>query len=159
MVYRCEGDDHTVVGFDTFAAKVLSGLGEVPSTLTDRGIIVEMRRKKSSEKVQRFSLLQDHASFRDIRRRLIPWSLDFAEEIQKARPQIPKGLNHRAATTGRRYLRLPSSPGNSGPRKPVTRQRSFPSGMIPMSSRIFEQSCFETYGRRSTKRLVTISDE
>ncbi|MBZ0253684.1 MAG: hypothetical protein K8I02_10125, partial [Candidatus Methylomirabilis sp.] len=51
---RCEGDDHRLRRFSTWAPKVFAGIGRLPDTLEDRSIVVRLRRKLPEERVRRF---------------------------------------------------------------------------------------------------------
>jgi putative DNA primase/helicase len=54
-VWRCVGDDHEPKSFNTFGMKAIAGINAIKlaSTITDRSIILELRRKKPNEKVER----------------------------------------------------------------------------------------------------------
>jgi putative DNA primase/helicase len=65
--------------------------------MEDRAIVVELRRKLPSEKVQRFSVLDDQSEFKEIRRKLVRWAIDNRKPLGGARPQLPPGLNDRAS--------------------------------------------------------------
>jgi putative DNA primase/helicase len=95
-VWRCDGEENDVRAFDVFGPKVLSGIGKLPDTLTDRSIIIKLKRKLQNEKVKRFSLLDDQNEWINIRARLLRWSKDNGEKISEARPELPKELNDRA---------------------------------------------------------------
>ena len=96
-VLRCVGEDKEVVSYDAFGAKVLAGIGHIPDTMEDRAIVVELRRKLPSEKVRRFSVLDDQSEFKEIRRKLTRWAIDHRKPLGVARPQVPPGLNDRAS--------------------------------------------------------------
>ena len=96
-VLRCVGEDKEVVSYDCFGAKVLAGIGHIPDTMEDRAIVVELRRKLHSEKVRRFSVLDDQSEFKEIRRKLVRWAADHRRLLGVARPHLPSGLNDRAS--------------------------------------------------------------
>ena len=96
-VLRCVGEDKDVVSYDAFGAKVLAGIGHIPDTMEDRSVVVELRRKLENEKVRRFSVLEDQAEFKEIRRKLLRWAQDWGKTVGATRPLIPYGLNDRAA--------------------------------------------------------------
>lgn len=56
VVTRCVGQGSAIVpaDFRVFCPKVLSAIGNLPTTLSDRAIVVVMQRRKDSEKVGRF---------------------------------------------------------------------------------------------------------
>jgi putative DNA primase/helicase len=96
-VLRCVGEEKEVVSFDAFGAKVLAGIGHIPDTMEDRAVVVELRRKLETEKVRRFSVLDDQSEFKEIRRRLVRWARDNRRALRTARPEIPFGMNDRAS--------------------------------------------------------------
>src|SRR5699024_6667815 len=94
-VVRCVGDDHEPTMFNSFAPKVLCGIGSLPGTVMDRSIPLRMRRKKVSERVERLR----HSSkeeWQSLRERLARWSLDNASAVHGCRPGYIPGLNDRA---------------------------------------------------------------
>jgi putative DNA primase/helicase len=54
-VLRSVGDEHEPRDFSTWCPKVLALIGALPSTLDDRSIIVSMRRKTPTERVERLT--------------------------------------------------------------------------------------------------------
>ncbi|MGA2765107.1 MAG: DUF3631 domain-containing protein [Spirochaetia bacterium] len=96
-VLRCVGEEKEVVSYDAFGAKVLAGIGHIPDTMEDRSVVVELRRKLESEKVRRFSVLDDQTEFKEIRRKHLRWANDYGKTVGRARPALPYGLNDRAA--------------------------------------------------------------
>ena len=91
---RCVGDDHTPTKFNTWAAKALSGIGHPADTLLDRSIILELRRKLPSEKVERIR----HAGadlFNELSAKLARFAEDNTEAARAARPTLPHTLNDR----------------------------------------------------------------
>lgn len=54
FVPRCVGRDHEVKKFSVYCPKAILAIGNLPDTLTDRSIVVSMRRHLKSEVVARF---------------------------------------------------------------------------------------------------------
>ena len=96
FVIRTVGDDHEPKRFITWCAKVLCGIGKIAYTLTDRSIIIEMRRKLAGEKVENIHLSEDHG-FGEFRSRLLRWRDDLIEDFRALRPERIAGINDRAA--------------------------------------------------------------
>ena len=94
-VWRCVGDKHMPTAFDVFGPKVLAGIGKLPSTLMDRGIIVQLRRKLPSETIVRQRDIPA-AYFRTIQSKLARMAIDYATLISAARPTLPDTLSDRA---------------------------------------------------------------
>lgn len=115
VVYRCEGESFNVVGFDCFGPKVLSGIGRLPDTVEDRAIIIDMRRKLESEKVTRFSVLDDGEIYAGLRSKLARWSQDHGAEIGLYRPTVPAELNDRASDDWTPLLAIADLAGGNWP--------------------------------------------
>jgi len=56
-IMRTVGDEHEPVLFVTWCAKAIAKIGKLPGTLEDRSILISLRRKGRSERVERFSRL------------------------------------------------------------------------------------------------------
>jgi putative DNA primase/helicase len=95
-VLRCIGDDKVPELFPTFAPKALGMNGRrLPPPTLSRSIFVEQRRRKKSEKIEKFKH-QDDNELADLRSRLRRWSLDNADALRNAKPHVPDELANRA---------------------------------------------------------------
>jgi putative DNA primase/helicase len=94
-VWRCVGEKFVPTPFDVFGAKVLAGIGRLPPTLIDRGIIVPLRRKLPTEITVRQRDVPA-TYFREIQSKLARMVLDYASAIAAARPPLPDALSDRA---------------------------------------------------------------
>jgi putative DNA primase/helicase len=95
-VVRTVGQDFEPQTFSTWAPKATALIGELPGTLQDRAILIRLRRKLPSERVERF---RDGgpAVCRGLNAKLARWVHDHQSGILGRRPEIPDGLNDRAA--------------------------------------------------------------
>lgn len=82
--------------FSTWAPLLLSDIGDLPDTVRDRSIEIEMVRKRPEEKVQRLRL-KDGNDLNVLGRKSARWARDNLEILRTATPQIPSGLGDRAA--------------------------------------------------------------
>jgi putative DNA primase/helicase len=113
-VVRVVGDDQDVGLFSTFAPKVIAMIGELPATLTDRAIVIRLRRKQGGERTA--SLRLDRLADYDIYgRKVARWVHDAGDLIQAADPEVPDGLNDRAADNWRPLLALADTAGGEWP--------------------------------------------
>ncbi len=94
-IIRVVGDDFTPTAFNVWGAKALAGIGHLSDTLMDRAIILELRRKLADEKIERLRHAEPHL-FQTLTAKLARFSRDYAEKIQRARPELPQTLNDRA---------------------------------------------------------------
>lgn len=95
FVTRCTGDNHEPKRFSTWTPMVLASIGVLQSTIMDRSIIVEIKRKSKTEKVKRIHPdLQDKSISK--RQDLLKWSLDNMEELKLNQIEPPSLGNDRS---------------------------------------------------------------
>lgn len=94
-VIRTVGDTHEPTKFSTWGAKALCGIGSVPSTIQDRAIMLEMRRKLTGEKVERIRYAEPNL-FGNYQSKLARFAKDANDVIKNAKPALPDELNDRA---------------------------------------------------------------
>jgi hypothetical protein len=96
-VLRCEGEDSEVRRFDVFAPAVLAGIGDQADTVMDRSFIISMQRRAMGEEVAKLRMRE----LRELRSRLVPqilrWIADHVGDLSEAQPEVPDGLDDRAA--------------------------------------------------------------
>ncbi|MDC5290586.1 DUF3631 domain-containing protein [Acinetobacter baumannii] len=95
FVYRTVGDDHKIGRFNVWGAKAISGIGHLPDTLKDRSILLELRRKKKGEYVERLRHAPDEV-FVVLRQKLNRWASDNLDALKQAKPIAVDELNDRA---------------------------------------------------------------
>ncbi len=95
FVWRSVGDEHEPEQFSTWGAKAICGIGHQAATIMDRSIVLELRRKRADEQVERLRHA-DKSEFLTIRRKLARFAQDCGEQIAKARPDLPNALSDRA---------------------------------------------------------------
>lgn len=98
-ISRCVPPDWSVKEFSVFCAKCLAGLdnGRWPDTLLDRSIVLRLRRKASSEKVERFYRARVEAEVEPLREGLQEWADEHLDVLTAARPELPEAeLSDRA---------------------------------------------------------------
>jgi putative DNA primase/helicase len=160
-VLRCVGEEKEVVSFDAFGAKVLAGIGHIPDTMEDRAVVVELRRKLETEKVRRFSVLDDQSEFKEIRRRLVRWACDNRKALRSARPEIPYGLNNRASDNWSPLLAIADLAGGVWGREARSAALELSGGIRDEEQDIrFEllkdiRTIFEEEGARESKAVTT----
>jgi len=82
--------------FSTWCPQLLSGIGNLPDTVRDRSIEIDMQRKTRDQKVNRLRR-RDGGELHDIARKLVRWVADNMAALRESVPKIPTGLNDRAA--------------------------------------------------------------
>jgi Protein of unknown function (DUF3631) len=81
----------------TFAMAALAGIGSLPDTITDRAVIVPMRRRAPGEQVDRYRERRDAEPLRILGERLGEWISAHIDDLAKAEPDMP--VEDRAADT------------------------------------------------------------
>jgi hypothetical protein len=81
----------------SYAAVALAGLGWLPDTILSRSIIVRMRRRAPDETVAAFRRRVHAPEGETLCRRLAGWAATIMDEATEARPEMPLGVEDRAA--------------------------------------------------------------
>jgi hypothetical protein len=116
-VFRSEATGRKVEEreFDVFAPVALAGIGDLPDTVLDRSIIVPMRRRSPRERVDRYRVRTGNAvlhPLRDELARLAPLLVDL---LADARPELPDGIEDRAADCWEPLIVIADAAGGSWP--------------------------------------------
>lgn len=69
-----EGAAMKATEFDTFAALALAGIGDLPDTVMDRSVLLRMKRRRPSDKVDRWRFRQGREEGHEFRLRLTAWA-------------------------------------------------------------------------------------
>lgn len=88
---RCVGPQQIPTPFPTFAMVALAGIGRMPDTITDRAVVVKMRRRKPTERVAPFRERRDRAALDTARADLTAWlsDVDVREHLDAMEPDMP----------------------------------------------------------------------
>jgi hypothetical protein len=94
-VIRVVGEDFEPRAFRVWGAVVLAGIGQIPMTIEDRSITINMRRRLSHENIDR--LRRDAVDrLKMLGRRVARWAADNRSAMSDADPAMPDALNDRA---------------------------------------------------------------
>jgi hypothetical protein len=97
VVPRCAAKGDKLVDFRVFCAKIVAGIGSLPTTIADRSVRITMvRRKKRSEPVTRFRRRDVEPQATRLRDALATWAATAEETLRAARPDVPDIENDRA---------------------------------------------------------------
>jgi putative DNA primase/helicase len=114
-VLRCAGSDKTPHLFPTFCPKVIGMKGrKLPDTTMSRCIIIEMKRKKPSDRVDHFHHLDD-PELANLRRRAQRWTMDNIATLKTAEPELPTGFDNRLGDNWRLMLAIADLAGGEWP--------------------------------------------
>jgi uncharacterized protein DUF3631 len=96
-VYRIGGPQKTTLEpFEVFCPKALAGIGRLPETVADRSIVIELKRKARSERVERFRIREIEKAAEPLRARVAEWAAAHIDVLTDARPELPDLLDDRA---------------------------------------------------------------
>lgn len=118
FVIRVCGEDNEPRKFSTWGAKVVALIGKLQgrySTLHDRAIEVQLRRKLPTEKLAKLRHA-DETHFETLARQCRRFALDNGLALGKARPDIPDTLHDRAADNWEGLLAIADAAGGTWPR-------------------------------------------
>ena len=112
---RCVGPTHGVVDFPVFAAAALAGLGDLPDTLMSRSIIIRMRRRLASERIEPFRRRLHQPAGTELHNRLVDWCSTVSEQVGLAWPDMPDGVTDRPADVWEPILAIADAAGGHWP--------------------------------------------
>ena len=92
----------------------LAYIKHVDDQIRDRSVIVPMQRKAPGQSVEQLRLDQDQG-FGELARKAARWAADNLEELRRADPRVPSGLNDRAADNWRPLLAVADRAGGNWP--------------------------------------------
>jgi hypothetical protein len=98
----------------------LAAIGDLPDTLADRSIIVPMRRKKTGETVKPIRLAGRAGNglrerFDGLSRKAARWIVDNSQTLANAEPEMPTGMDDRAADNWSGLLAIADALGEEWP--------------------------------------------
>lgn len=115
VVIRCVGDDQTPTRFSVWCPKVLALIGRPPTTVLDRSILVELRRKTPADSVSRLRLDTIVEALAPLRQQCRRWADDNAEHLRGADPALPGRLHDRAMDNWRGMVAIADLAGDDWP--------------------------------------------
>lgn len=114
-VIRLVGDDHMPKSFSTWAPTVIAMIGKPADTIVDRSIMIEMRRKKPDEDIQRLILHKAEKPLGIIAQKIKRWMQDNFDALVKYESEVPQELNDRAMDNWRPLLAIADQIGGRVP--------------------------------------------
>jgi hypothetical protein len=116
---RCvvRGKSVTTEDLPCFAAVALGGLGDLPGTLMSRAIVIRMRRRAPTEKVEPFRRRQAEAQAEPLRAQLAAWAAAIEPTLEGLYPEMPDGVEDRDADVWEPLLVVADAAGGTWPQR------------------------------------------
>lgn len=94
-VIRCIGKDHETKQFNTWCPKIIAGIGDLPETVMDRSIVIQLQRKLNTQQKRRLRNIPN-SIFEELRQRCANFATENAAQLKILDIDIPESLNDRA---------------------------------------------------------------
>ncbi|MEC7702976.1 MAG: DUF3631 domain-containing protein [Pseudomonadota bacterium] len=111
-VIRTVGDNHEPRQFSTWAPTIIAMIGKPADTIVDRSIMIEMRRKRPDESINRFIYNKAIDGLSVLAQKCKRWVIDHYDLLQDADPDMPKELNDRATDNWRPLIAIAAQISN-----------------------------------------------
>ena len=116
VALRCEGESNTVRAFKAFAPAALAGIRELPGTLHDRAIVIELVRAKPREVRERFDSRRTDKEMA-LRQKCARWAADNFGALKDCDPQLPEIAFNRLADNWRPLFAIAEVIGADWPKR------------------------------------------
>jgi hypothetical protein len=104
QVPRCNAETNEPEIFSVWGAKVICGIGKLPPTTEDRSIVIQLKKKKPSEKLEKFRF-DKLGAFGDLKSKLKRFADDNLDALKEAGdPHLPEQLGDRPADNWRQLI-------------------------------------------------------
>ena len=115
QVLRTVGEDHEPRQFSTWSPAAIAMIGQLPDTLNDRSVIINLRRRKPEENVKPFR--SDRADdLRVLARKMARWAQDHESTLTTTDPDMGELMN-RTADNWRPLFSIADAAGAPWPKK------------------------------------------
>jgi hypothetical protein len=105
---KLEGRRREVDAFDVFGPKAIAGIGDLPATVTDRSIVIRMKRRAPGEQVAKF---RRRIASEEAKHIVLDWSTITVDPIA----DVPDELQDRAADSWEPLLAVADAAGGPWP--------------------------------------------
>src|SRR5262249_51302467 len=117
VVPRCIGEEKTPHPFPTFCPKALGMKGnKLLDTTLSRCIDIGLKRKRPSETVEHFRMIDD-VGLQELRQQALRWANDNGEALKGAEPEMPPGFDNRLGDNFRLLLAIAGLAGGEWPER------------------------------------------
>jgi Protein of unknown function (DUF3631) len=118
-VHRCttNGKKVETEELNAFAPVAVAGLRALPDTLASRAIFVRMKRRAPDEEIESFRHRYHPAEAKPIKEALIEWCEEIEGSIIGAEPDLPEGIEDRAADIWEPLISIADAAGDDWPKR------------------------------------------
>lgn len=118
-VHRCvnRGNRVETEELDAFAPVAVAGLRDLPDTLASRSVIIRMKRRAPDEQVEPFRYRYHADEAKPIREALSQWCAEHKASLCVAEPDLPQGIEDRAADCWEPLLAIADAAGADWPKR------------------------------------------
>lgn len=113
-VIRVVGEELEPRSFSTYSACAIALIGQLPSTLADRSVLIELRRRRPDEVIETFRFDRTD-QLDELACKISRWAADTSDAIRGADPAMPDGVFNRAADNWRPLLAIAEAAGSIWP--------------------------------------------
>ena len=137
---RCVGPNSEVKRFPTFAMAALAGIGQLPDTITDRSVVIRMRRRAPHEHAAPFRMTRDQPRLRALGDQVGAWVRANLEKMRAHDPVLP--VEDRAADLWEPLITVADIAGGTWPDRArtaalvLTRQRDEDNGTASLGVKL-----------------------
>jgi hypothetical protein len=100
-----------------YCAVALAGLGWLPDTLLSRSVIIRMRRRHAGERIESYRHRVHSHEGHQLRDALAAWAAGVVDELGRAYPDMPEGVEDRDADVWEPLLAVADSIGGEWPKR------------------------------------------
>jgi Protein of unknown function (DUF3631) len=111
------GNDWEPRDFKTFYPKAIAGIGQLPETVRDRSIPIQLKRARQGDGRQRFRKAKVKPEADQLRQRIEEWAKVSIEILRQAQPELPEELNDRQQDVCEPLLAIADLAGNCWPER------------------------------------------
>lgn len=111
------GNTFVLQDFSAYCAVALAGLGDLPDTIMSRAVDIQMRRRRSDERIEAFRHRDAKREASHLRDRLEAWTDSIAPRIGQSWPEMPLGVEDRNADNWEALLAVADAAGGTWPER------------------------------------------
>lgn len=116
---RCVAIGNTIKTeeISAYGAVALAGLGSLPETILSRSIIVRMRKRSPSEKIEPYRRRIHRSEGEQLKAQIAQWCSQIASSVARAFPALPEGVADRDADMWEPLFAIADAAGGKWPRQ------------------------------------------